>query len=109
MGSLKIKSIADYDLSNTRIRENSWIAKLAAKKLRSYSVAIVLGETIHLYNVSRPQFLSDEKWVKHEICHLEQFKKYGYLSFIAKYLWESILHGYSKNKYETEARNAEIN
>ena len=36
-----------------RIKEQSWIAKLAAKKIRSKNVAIVIGNTIHLYNVSK--------------------------------------------------------
>ena len=90
-----------------QIKERSWIAKLAAKKLRSKNVAIVIGSTIHLYNVSKQQFLQNEKWVKHEVCHLEQFQKHGYFAFILKYLWESIRHGYHQNKYEEEARKAE--
>jgi hypothetical protein len=59
-----------------RIREQSWIAKIAAKKIRSKNVAIVIGSTIHLYNVSKTQFLQNEKWVKHEVCH---FKNTGML------------------------------
>jgi len=89
------------------IRENSWIAKLAAKKLQSKNVAIVIGSTIHLHNMTKQQFLQNEKWVKHEVCHLQQFKKHGRFIFILKYLWESIKHGYYNNKYETEARKAE--
>ena len=92
---------------NLNIKENSWIAKLAAKKLQSKNVAIVIGSTIHLYHVTKQQFLQNEKWVKHEVCHLQQFKKHGRFIFILKYLWESIKHGYYNNKYETEARKAE--
>jgi hypothetical protein len=89
------------------IKENSWVAKLAAKKLRSKNVAIVLGSTIHLYNVSKQEFLQNKKWVKHEMTHLEQFKRYGFFSFIVMYLWESAKKGYYNNKYEMEARMAE--
>ncbi|MEO6837695.1 MAG: DUF4157 domain-containing protein [Ginsengibacter sp.] len=89
------------------IRQNSRIAKLAAKKLRSDNVAIVIGKTIHLYHVSKEDFLKDDKWVKHEICHIKQFKKHGFYTFFIKYLYESIKHGYDNNKYEEEARNAE--
>jgi hypothetical protein len=89
------------------IKENSWIAKLAAKKLKSENVAIVIGKTIHLYHVSRQDFLNDDKWVKHEMCHIDQFEKHGFLNFIFKYLAESIKHGYYNNKYEIEARDAE--
>jgi hypothetical protein len=90
------------------IKENSWIAKLAAKKLRSKNVAIVMGKTIHLYNTTREQFLNDEQWVKHECCHLQQYKKYGTVLFILKYLWQSIAKGYYNNKFEREARKAEL-
>jgi len=91
------------------IKENSWIAKIAAKKLRSDKVAIVVGKTIHLYKTSKKQFLQNERWLKHELCHIKQFQENGYLLFIAKYLWESIKHGYHNNKYEVEAREAEDN
>jgi len=89
------------------IKENSWIAKLAARKLQSGQVAIVIGNTIHLHNTTREDFLQNEKWVKHEVCHLQQFKKHGKFIFIIKYLWESLFHGYYNNKYEAEARKAE--
>ncbi len=89
------------------IKENSFIAKLAAKKMKSDNVAIVVGKTIHLHNVSKEDFLRDKKWVKHEMCHIRQFKKFGYFTFIIKYLWESKKHGYYNNKYEVEARQAE--
>lgn len=89
------------------IKENSWIAKLAAKKLKSDNVAIVIGETIHLYNISKEDFLKDKKWVRHEMCHINQFKQYGFFTFIFKYVWESLKNGYCNNKYEVEAREAE--
>ncbi len=89
------------------IKEKSWIAKLAAKKLRSQSVAIVIGKTIHLHHVSKENFLKDKNWLNHEICHINQFKKHGYFIFILKYLMESIKHGYYNNKYEVEARESE--
>lgn len=89
------------------IKENSWIAKLAARKLKSKNVAIVIGSTIYLYNVSQQKFLQNEKWVKHEVCHLQQFKKHGNFIFVLKYLWESFKNGYQNNKYEIEAQKAE--
>ena len=92
---------------NLNIRENSWIAKLAAKKLRSENVAIVIGSTIHLHNTTKVAFLQDKKWVKHELCHVQQFKEHGKFLFILKYLYESLRHGYYNNKYEVEARLAE--
>ncbi|MEJ7672936.1 MAG: DUF4157 domain-containing protein [Chitinophagaceae bacterium] len=92
---------------NYFIKENSWIAKFAAIKLQSQQAAIVIGKTIYLYNTSKKQFLLNEKWLKHELCHVKQFQENGYVIFIAKYLWESIKHGYHNNKYEVAAREAE--
>jgi hypothetical protein len=90
-----------------KIKENSWLAKIAAKKLKTSAVAMVLGKTIHLHNASKAEFLLDEKWVKHELCHIKQFKEHGYFGFLVKYLWESLRKGYYNNRFEVEARNAE--
>jgi hypothetical protein len=90
-----------------RIKENSWLAKIAAAKLRSSSVAIVLGNTIHICNTSKQDFLQNERWLKHELCHIRQFKQHGFLPFILKYLWQSIKKGYYNNSFEVEARAAE--
>jgi len=90
-----------------RIRENSWIARIAAWKLSSKQVAIVIGKTIHLHNTTKEEFLQNERWVKHELCHIRQFKEHGFFRFIIMYLWESMKKGYYNNKYEAEARQAE--
>lgn len=90
------------------IKENSWLARIAAWKLKSESVAMVLGKTIHLHNASKSAFLNDERWLKHELCHVKQFKQHGYIGFLVKYLWESIRKGYYNNRFEVEARNAEL-
>lgn len=97
----------DFAINNISIKENSWIAKIAAKKLKTENVAIVIGKTIHLHNTSKQEFLQNKQWVKHELCHVDQFKKHGFLPFIIKYLLEGIKHGYLQNKYEIEARAAE--
>lgn len=88
------------------IKENSWLARLAAAKLRSKNVALVLGSTIHLHNSTAADFLNDEKWVRHELCHIRQFREHGYFSFLVKYLWESLRKGYYNNRFEVEARAA---
>jgi hypothetical protein len=89
------------------IKENSWLAKIAAIKLGSNAVAMVLGKTIHLHNTTKTEFLKDERWLKHELCHINQFNEHGYIGFILKYLRESILKGYYNNRFEVEARKAE--
>lgn len=92
---------------NFKIKENSWIAKIAALKLRTQSVAIVIGHTIHLHNVHSADFLQNTRWLNHELCHIKQFEMHGFIPFIFKYIIESARHGYYNNKYEIEARKAE--
>ena len=95
------------DVSDIKIKEKSWKAKLAARCLRVNNVAFTLGETVHLYNATEKEFLQDTRWVKHELKHVEQFKRYGFISFIAMYTFETMKKGYYNNKYEVEARMAE--
>jgi hypothetical protein len=87
-----------------KIKENSWLAWLAAKRLKTDRVAMVLGNTIHLHNTSRQDFLRNEAWLKHEIAHVRQYQKYGGLKFLWMYLKETIQRGYYNNRLETEAR-----
>ncbi len=88
------------------IKENSWLAKIAALKLKTDAVAIVFGKTIHLYHTRGDDFLQNKKWLHHELCHVNQFRQHGFIGFIVKYLLESIRHGYYNNRFEIEARNA---
>ncbi len=92
---------------NLRIKVDAWQARIAARWLKSKRVALVLGETIYLWGVCKDCFLEDDGWVKHEMTHLAQFKKYGYFRFILMYLLESIRNGYHNNRFEVEARESE--
>ncbi|MFN5477131.1 MAG: DUF4157 domain-containing protein [Sphingobacteriales bacterium] len=89
------------------IRENSMLARIAAKKLGVSQVALTIGKTIHLCRTPKAEFLANERWVKHELVHVEQFRKYGFLRFIGMYLWESARNGYYNNRFEIEARAKE--
>lgn len=90
-----------------RIREGSLLARLAARKLKAHSVAMVLGSTIHLHNVSKEDFRKAEPWLRHEQCHLKQFKEHGFFGFISKYVLETLRKGYRNNRFEVEAREWE--
>lgn len=107
MGNDLVISPLLSEFEKIKITENSWIARLAALKMKSPRIAMVLGNTIHLHNTSKQDFFNQEKWVKHEACHLRQFRKHGFLTFIFKYLVETFRSGYYNNKYEVEARLAE--
>jgi hypothetical protein len=89
------------------IKENSLLARIAARKLKQDKMAMVLGRTILLHDTKREEFLNNKRWLRHELVHIRQFKQHGYFIFLLKYLIESIKNGYNNNKYEIEARNAE--
>jgi len=89
------------------VKPNSWLAGIAARKLGSTSVAMVLGKTIHLHNISKTDFLQNKRLLRHELCHVRQYQRHGFIWFLVQYLWESIRKGYYNNKFEVEARKAE--
>ncbi len=91
-----------------RIKENSFFARLAAKKLRSRNVAIVFGSCIHLYGASAKEFLANKKWLRHELKHIEQYNRLGFFRFIIIYLWQTLRVGYHQCGLECEARAAEL-
>lgn len=95
------------EASTYRIKENAWIARLAARKLNTRNMAIVFGRTIYLHNASREEFLNNSRWFKHELCHVRQYQQYGFIGFLVRYAWESIRNGYRNNRFEVEARAAE--
>lgn len=89
------------------IKENSWLAAIAAKRLRSKRVALVLGHTIHLYGATVKEFVANKPWLLHELKHIEQYRRLGTIPFLWQYLQQSIRKGYYHNEFEVEARNAE--
>lgn len=91
-----------------RIKENSWLAKIAARKLKCDCVAMVFGKTIHLHNSTKDEFLKNEYWVRHEVAHVKQYKELGVLKFLILYLVESFKKGYTKNSFEVDARQKEL-
>lgn len=88
------------------IRQNSWLARIAANRLGFSRLAIVIGRQIHLHNASVQEFISDRKWLLHELKHVEQYER-GTLRFLKEYLSEYRKNGYYKNRFEVEARAAE--
>jgi len=92
---------------NFRIVEHSYLARIARFLFQSKKMAMVIGSTIHLSGVDKQLFLSDRKWLIHEMVHIEQYRKLGLFKFLVLYLVESIRKGYYDNKFEIEARNAE--
>ncbi|MCU0320807.1 MAG: DUF4157 domain-containing protein [Chitinophagaceae bacterium] len=86
-----------------RIKEKSLLARIAAYNLKSDKMAIVVGNTIRLHNTTKEEFLSNTKWVRHEVAHVRQYQEKGFIRFIASYLLETFNLGYEFNRYELDA------
>lgn len=95
-------------MKEVRIKENSLLARVAAFKLKTKRCAIVINQTIHLHNTTRTEFIANRKWLLHELMHIEQYQRYGTLRFIILYLYETMRKGYRNNRFEVEAREAEL-
>lgn len=94
-------------MKEVHTKEDSWIARLAALKLKTKKCAIVINHTIHLHNTTREELIANRKWLLHELKHVEQYQRYGTIRFIVLYLYETMRKGYRHNKFEVEAREAE--
>jgi hypothetical protein len=89
------------------VRTDSWLAKIAARRLGYEQVAIVFGHTIHLHNTSLAAFFASRSWLCHELKHVEQYERLGTLLFLVKYGLEYLRKGYRNSSFEVEARAAE--
>jgi hypothetical protein len=90
-----------------KIKEQHWLARLAAARLKSPKVAMVFGNTIHLWGLSRDAFLHQNTWVNHELMHVLQYQQMGKCRFLWYYLLWSLRKGYWDNPIEIQARAAE--
>lgn len=70
-------------------------------------MAIVFGNTIYLYGANREEFIADQRWVRHELKHVLQYRQYGFAGFLFQYIIEWVKKGYYNNRVEIEARNSE--
>lgn len=94
-------------MDNVHIKEGSLIARIAAFVLKTHNAAIVIGNVIYIHGVHKEAFLSDKRWLLHELQHVVQYNREGVGRFIFQYIFNHIKFGYSNNPYEVEARNAE--
>ncbi len=92
---------------SVKIKERAWIACIAARKLKAGNVAIVIGNTIYLHGVTRAYFLSNPAWLRHELKHVEQYRRLSIPLFIMLYLYQCLRFGYTNAPLELAARQAE--
>lgn len=61
---------------------------------------------ITIFNIILVKDKSDERLIKHELRHVEQWRKERF-TFHLKYFYYLYRYGYWLNPYEVDARNAE--
>jgi hypothetical protein len=89
------------------VKENSFIAKMGAKFLKTNNVALTIGNTIYLHNATKKDLLNNKVWLSHELVHVKQYEKWGKVKFLFLYLIECLRKGYYNCKFEVEAREKE--
>ncbi len=96
-------------LITVQIKENTLIARIAAFNLGASKkgAAIVFGKTIYLHKVTKDQIMKNIPYLRHEVAHVLQWQREGYVVFLLKYLWYSVRFGYRQNPFEVEARAAQ--
>lgn len=72
---------------------------------------LAFNKTIYLHSkevvVSNTVLATRLSLLVHELVHLDQQARMGLLKFFASYLYEWMVSGYKKNKYEVEANMLE--
>jgi Domain of unknown function (DUF4157) len=87
------------ELTAVRWRRGGLPVRVAGLFLgRTSAAAITLWRTVFL----APAAPIDPELLLHELRHVHQFE--SNLAFPLLYLWESLIHGYKRNRYEADAR-----
>jgi hypothetical protein len=87
------------DLASVRWRRGGIPVRVGGLFLGRTSVAaITLWRTVFL----SPAALLEPELLLHELRHVHQFE--SNLAFPLLYLWESLVHGYKRNRFEVDAR-----
>lgn len=85
-----------------RIRYENWVCTRAP--FLGYPAGIVLYPFMLFKR--RKEEVSD-KLFRHELQHVYQVRREGWLKFYLTYLWYQMRYGYAKNPYEVEANAVE--
>jgi hypothetical protein len=102
-----VQNVIQKTIVKIIIKEKSFIAYIAAKILQEKRMAVTIGRTIHLWNARKGDLIENKRWLRHELVHVQQFMRIGFVKFLFLYLWESLKNGYLQNKFEIEARAKE--
>jgi hypothetical protein len=87
------------ELATVRWRRGGLPVRVASLVMgRASAAAITLWRTVFL----SPSAPLDAELLLHELRHVHQFQ--ANVAFPLLYLWESLVHGYRRNRYEADAR-----
>lgn len=86
---------------------NSKIAAAVGRLNGHNKYAVTISADCTLYSV--PESEVSDRWRRHEDCHKQQIRLLGWFKFMRQYLAENARLGYEKNRFEIEARKAELN
>lgn len=86
------------------IVRGAWIPRLGGclAGMSGPAGAVTIGRTI----IVHPDVVLTPRLLNHELAHVRQWTERP-LSFLFRYLWHHIRHGYRDNPYEVQARAAE--
>jgi hypothetical protein len=96
-------------VTRTRLAEAKGISRLLSSKFFAGQriAAITLGQTIYFRELDQfdPHSIEGLALLAHEIKHVEQYRKKGFIRFYAKYIWDYIIRrGYGEQlTFEAEA------
>ena len=85
----------------------NWTAKLVvglAGKITPGTVGVTLWPFVFIYP---KMYVSDERLIRHEQKHLDQWVRYWIVGFLPLYIYYHIKYGYQYNPLEIEACEAE--
>jgi len=105
--ALFVVLVATSRAQSFRVKDNSRLAKFVGRMSgQEEKYAITFGKTIFV-SCPKKDFLAESWWVRHEVTHVQQYKKYGVVGFLERYIVSSIFHSYRQIPFEKEALSAE--
>lgn len=90
--------------ADVTVRAGRWVPVLGGLLTGTAgpAAAVTLGRTIVVHPAAR----LSERLIRHELAHVEQWRRQP-LTFVVRYAWLHLRHGYRDNPFEVEARAAE--
>ena len=102
-------------IGNNNLHSHIAIAMIITNYIARVIVAIAAAITAGTVGVtlwpfifiSPKRYALDQRLIRHERKHLEQWRRYWIIGFLPVYLMFHVKHGYWNNPLEVEAREAE--